>query len=62
MKLGAVFHRTEVCPKTLNPVWDSQWLKFSVSWRGRGERDGKGKGKGEGRGGGCVVDLSLPHN
>ena len=31
VKLGVTFHRTEVCPKTLNPVWDSQWFKFTVS-------------------------------
>ena len=31
VKLGVTFHRTEVCPKTLNPVWDSQWFKFNVS-------------------------------
>lgn len=31
VKLGQTFHRTDVCPKTLNPVWDSPWFKFSVS-------------------------------
>ena len=31
VKLGVTFHRTDVCPKTLNPVWDSQWFKFNVS-------------------------------
>ena len=33
VKLGQTFHRTDVCPKTLNPVWDSPWFKFSVSWK-----------------------------
>eukprot|EP00731_Ephydatia_muelleri_P006978 Em0003g1226a len=31
VKLGPEVYRTEVCPKTLNPIWDSQWFKFNVN-------------------------------
>jgi len=58
VKLGAVFHRTEVCPKTLNPVWDSQWLKFTVSSRGKVEREREREGGGVGE---CSPVIGMGH-
>jgi Ca2+-dependent lipid-binding protein len=31
IRLGQNTQRTEVCKKTLNPVWDSPWLQFNTS-------------------------------
>ena len=31
IKLSSGWTKTEVCPKTLNPKWNSQWFKFNVS-------------------------------
>ncbi|XP_046863179.1 C2 domain-containing protein 5-like [Xenia sp. Carnegie-2017] len=30
VKLGNVVHKTEVCKKSLNPVWNSEWYRFEV--------------------------------
>ena len=30
LRLGENYQRTKVCPKTLNPVWDSPWFIFTV--------------------------------
>lgn len=28
--MGQNMQRTDICKKTLNPVWDSPWFKFNV--------------------------------
>ncbi|EDO47590.1 predicted protein [Nematostella vectensis] len=30
VRLGNVMNKTEVCKKTLNPQWDSEWFRFEV--------------------------------
>ena len=30
VRLGTVTHRTEVCKKSLNPQWNSEWFRFEV--------------------------------
>jgi Ca2+-dependent lipid-binding protein len=30
VKLGQVTHKTDVCRKSLNPQWNSEWFKFEV--------------------------------
>lgn len=30
IKLGSITYKTDVCRKTLNPQWNSDWYKFEV--------------------------------
>ncbi|XP_055637373.1 C2 domain-containing protein 5 [Toxorhynchites rutilus septentrionalis] len=30
LKIGSITHKTDVCRKTLNPVWNSDWYRFEV--------------------------------
>lgn len=30
VKLGQVTYKTDVCRKSLNPQWNSEWFKFEV--------------------------------
>lgn len=31
IKLGNTTHKTDVCRKSLNPQWNSEWYRFEVS-------------------------------
>lgn len=31
IKFGETTHKTEVCRKSLNPVWNSEWFRFEVA-------------------------------
>jgi Ca2+-dependent lipid-binding protein len=31
IKMANGWNKTEVCPKTLHPKWNSQWYKFNVT-------------------------------
>ena len=31
IKLGSTTYKTDVCRKTLNPQWNSEWYKFEVN-------------------------------
>jgi len=31
VKLGSTTYKTDVCRKSLNPQWNSEWYKFEVS-------------------------------
>ena len=30
LRLGNTLYKTDVCRKSLNPQWDSEWFKFEV--------------------------------
>lgn len=32
IKLGSTTYKTDVCRKSLNPQWNSEWYKFEVSF------------------------------
>lgn len=31
VKFGNTTFKTDVCPKSLNPQWNSEWFKFEVN-------------------------------
>lgn len=33
VKFGNTTFKTDVCPKSLNPQWNSEWFKFEVNLR-----------------------------
>lgn len=32
LKFGSTTFKTDVCPKSLNPQWNSEWFKFEVNY------------------------------
>lgn len=31
VRFGSEFYKTDVCRKSLNPVWNSDWFRFDVN-------------------------------